>query len=163
MNVLNAKVTCNLCGNDGSNRVDCIEITYNKFVTGTRTRTITDYIYTTPLGNWTELKFDKSEGVQYTNFLNTMVFKNIEVYRKLARLALERIIEYPNLYRINLLNAICILDPTFVPPIINKKCKWQHELMETIVSSTSLVIIITCRNTFRLEKYFNALRALVIQ
>ena len=161
MNVLSAKVTCNLCGNDGSNRVDCIEITYSKFVTGTGNRKVTDYVYTTPLGNWVELKFNESEGVQYTNFLNTMVFKNIDVYRKLAKLALDRVLEMG--YHINLMNAIRILDPTFKPPRINTRCVWQLDLLETIAKSTSIVIIMTCRNTFRLERYFNALQALKVQ
>ena len=161
MNVLGAKVTCNLCGNDGSNRVDCIEITYSKFVSGTGVRKLTDYVYTTPLGNWTELKFNESEGVQYTNFLNTMVFKNIEVYRKLARLSLDHVLEMGS-YHINLMNAIRILDPTFKPPRINTRCAWQRDLLQTIATSTSMVIIMTCRNTFRLERYFNALQALKV-
>ena len=84
MNVLGAKAVCNLCGNDGSNTVDCIEITYNKFVSGFGYRIFTDYVYTTPLGNWVDIKFNEIDNVQYTNFLNTMVFKNIDVYRILA-------------------------------------------------------------------------------
>jgi hypothetical protein len=161
MNVLSATATCNLCGNDGNTEVDCIEIVYNKFVPGYGYRKITDYVYTTPVGNWTNLKFHDCDDVQYTNFLNTMVFKNIEVYRKLAKIALYRILDTP-LYKINLLNAICILDPTFIPPYINKKCAWQRNLIETIISSTSIHVICTCYNIRRLERYFNVLQSLKV-
>lgn len=161
MNVLGAKAVCNLCGNDGSNRVDCIEITYNKFVPETGYRVFTDYVYTTPLGNWVDIKFNEIDNVQYTNFLNTMVFKNIEVYRKLAKLALDNILEM-DLYHIKLLNAICILDPTFTPPYINTRCTWQWDLMYNIVSTTSYRIIATCHNTRRLKKYFNVLQSLTV-
>ena len=141
---------------------ECIEITHSKFIPGIGYKRIIDYVYTTPLGNWTELVFDDEENAPlYTNFLNTMVFKNIEVQRKMARLSLEYILEYPGWYRINLLNAVCILDPTFTPPWINTYCKWQCELMEEIVSSTSLMVIATCRNMDRLNKYFNSLQALI--
>jgi hypothetical protein len=161
MNVLSVKYTCNLCGNDGSNAVDCVEITYRKYTPENGYRTLTDYVYTKPLGNWTEIKFNSSDDVQYTNFLNTMVFKNIEVYRKLARLALSNVVNYP-MYHIKIINALCILDPTFVPPIINKRCTWQRELLENIAQTTSLRVIYTCKNTYRLERYFNALQSLVM-
>ena len=153
MNILYAKFTY-----DG---VDCIELVYNKFVPGIGIRKHTDYLYTTPLGNWYELNFNDSDNVLYSNFLNTMVFKNIDVHRRLARLALSRILG-SNIYRINLLNTIRILDPTFVPPRINLDCRWQCELMEEIVSSTSLTVITTCYNERRLTRYFNALQALEV-
>jgi len=141
----------------------CIEITYTKFVSGIGLRRIIDYVYSYPLGGWTELVFDDESPPMYTNFLNTMVFKNIEVYKKMAKLHLDSILEVPWLYRINLLNAICILDPTFTPPRINVNCRWQNELMEDIVSTSSLMIISTCRNIKRLERYTNALQVLVVR
>ena len=158
MSVLKATFTCNMCDSNGD---DCIEIEYIKHLPGTGSKKHTAYVYTTPVGNWHDLKFKESDDVSYSNFLNTMVFKNIDVRRKLAKLALDRIIE-SEWYRINLLNAIRILDPTFIPPMINLHCHWQCELMEEIATITSLRIIATCRNEKRLERYFNALQALEV-
>ena len=157
-NLLNATYICNMCDSSGT---DCIELTYSKFVPGFGTKQFIEWVYTTPLGNWRELKFNEDENVSYSNFLNTMVFKNIEVYRKLAKLALDKILEM-DLYHIKLLNAICILDPTFTPPYINTRCTWQWELMYNIVSTTSYRIIATCHNTRRLKKYFNVLQSLTV-
>ena len=142
---------------------DCIEITYTKFIPGIGIKRMIDYVYSTPLGGWTELVFDGETPPLYTNFLNTMVFKNIAVYRKMAKLVLDCILEFPGLHRIQLLNAVCVLDPTFTPPWINVYCKWQCELMEEIVSSTSHMIIATCRNMNRLERYFNILQGIIVQ
>jgi hypothetical protein len=152
-----------VCARVLTGEYECIEITYTKFVCGVGTRRIIDYVYSYPLGGWTELIFDGESPPLYTNFLNTMVFKNIEVQRKMAKLVLDSILEVPWMYRINLLNAVCILDPTFVPPRINTNCRWQNELMEDIVSSYSLMVIATCRNEKRLERYFNALQALTVR
>jgi len=161
MNTLvQAKHSISLLSNDSN--VDCIEITYKKYIHGVGYRTKTDYVYTKPAGNWVELKFYNEDNVEYSNFLNTMVTKNLDVHRKLAKIELDRILDSPGMYRINLLNAICILDPTFIPPIINKRCRWQCDLLEDIVSKTSLYVISTSRNERRLERYFNALCSLKV-
>lgn len=157
-NLLNATYICNMCDSSGT---DCIELTYSKFVPGFGTKQFIEWVYTTPLGNWRELKFNEDENVSYSNFLNTMVFKNNEVHRKLAKLALERILSSDR-YRINLMNTIRILDPTFIPPRINLNCRWQCEFMEELVTTRSLVVIATCRNDRRLARYFNALQALEV-
>jgi hypothetical protein len=162
MNVLlHAKYSVSLlCDNTVSG---IVEFTYKKFTPGIGYRTKTGYVYTTPAGNWNELKFAAEDNVNVSNFLNTMVIKNLDVRRKLASLELYRILDQPGEFRINLLNAMRILDPTFVPPHINKTCGWQCELMEDIVSKSSFRIIATCRNEQRLERYFTALQALQVR
>lgn len=57
----------------------CIQIDHEKFVPGIGWCPKTDYVYTEPLGNWTELIFRASEDVKYIDFLTTMVYKNLEV------------------------------------------------------------------------------------
>jgi len=160
MKLLHAKYSVSLLS---SKAIGCVEITYEKFLPGVGYRNKTDYVYTDPAGDWVQLCFSKEDNVNVSNFLNTMVIKNLEVYHKLAKLELERVLDTPGTFRINLLNAIRILDPTFVPPIINKRCRWQCELMEDIVSKTSICIIATCKNEWRLERYFTALQALRVR
>jgi hypothetical protein len=156
MNIIKAKYVYDV---DSPLSADCIEITRAKFTPGIGYQNKMDYIYSAPRGDWTEIKFRPNENVSYSNFLNTMVFKNLEVSRKLAKLELERVLDL-NVYDINLLNAIRILDPTFIPPVINTKCQWQNDLLTDIITKSSICVISTCRNRYRLERYFNALRAL---
>ena len=144
----------------------CIEITYTKNFSGKKA---VDFVYTSPNGSWTELVFGEDSQVLYTNFLNTMVFKNLEVHRKLARFSLESILysspmsDYEMFHtKIKLLNAICILDPTFVPPRLNIRCLWQRNCLNSILT-WSFNIISNCRNEKRLERYFIVLQGVLTQ
>lgn len=139
---------------------DCIEVSYRTFTPGIGYTTKTSFVYSTPLGNWTEIKFTE-DNVKYSNFLNTMVYKNLEVRRLLAIVALRDVLSVFK-YNIKLLNAMAILDPTFVPPNINLSCRWQCEMVDEIVNKSSFHVISTCRNEYRLTKYFNALQALEV-
>jgi len=136
--------------------VDCenhvIEVKTDKWLTGTGWREHTDFLYTSPKGNWTELKFTTREQVRYVDFLNTMVNKNLEIARKIALLHVDRILESPNRHSsfVNLMNSIPILDPTFVPPDFNLRCRWQRELLETICNEWVKSVILTCLTYTRL-------------
>jgi hypothetical protein len=113
-----------------------------------------------PNGNWTDIKFDPDDEVLATDFLHTMVFKNLDVSRKIASLSLERIIEHTEVSWPNYIQTMCamrILDPTFEPPHINLNCRWQKDLLESIVERTSRTLISTCKNADRLDRYSNAL------
>ena len=151
MYVLSAKYAYDSC--------PCITIEYTKFLTGSGYVKITDFIYSIPLGNWTELKFSKNNRVDYIDFLKTMVFRNLDTQRRLARLALTRFDYAPSYFKLKALNAISILDKTFYGPVINLKCQWQRELLDFMTDQTSIHVISTCRNMDRLERYFNALQA----
>jgi hypothetical protein len=123
------------------------------------------YIDTFPLGNWNEIKFDPDDNVLVSDFLKTMVFRNIDVARVLARLALNRVVEHNDVmwkHYIQCMCAIRILDHTFVPPSININCGWQKDLLDSIVDKTSRCIIATCRNADRLERYAKALNEMKI-
>ena len=120
-----------------------------------------DHLYTAPIGGWTELDFDGDTCV-YAAFLNTMVYKNNVVFRKMAKLYLDAILDIPGAQRVQLLNAMRILDPTFSPPWVNLKCRWQCAMMDDIVD-TSYEIVSKCRNVRRLEKYVTVLQETVLK
>jgi hypothetical protein len=124
-------------------------------------RVVTDYVYTEPIGGWTELDFNGDE-CDYVAFLNTMVYKNVDVFRKMATLLLDELLDVPYKNRIQLLNAMKILDPTFTPPWINIHCTWQQELVEKVVNKT-FDVIGTCYNIHRLERYVTVLQSLRLQ
>jgi hypothetical protein len=118
-------------------------------------------VYTEPIGGWKKLDFE-GDYCKYVSFLNTMVYKNNDVYRKMARLMLEEILSVPRVHRIQLLNAIKILDPTFTPPWINVHCGWQQKLVETIVNTT-FDIIDSSYSERKLCKYVTVLQSIVAQ
>ena len=144
---------------DIHNQVDNVVITHTTWVPGTGWKDHTAYLTTKPEGNWNEIKFDSGTFTTYEDFLNTMVEKNLEVHRRIAKAALDTAI-YEDTNKIKLMNCIKILDPTFVPPIINQKCGWQNELVEEIATITSARIIATCKNESRLDRYFRVLRVI---
>ena len=116
-------------------------------------------IYTAPIGGWTRLDFEGDE-CRYASFLNTMVYKNVDVFRRMATLMLDELLNVPYRNRIQLLNAMKILDPTFTPPWINVHCGWQQDLVETVIIKT-FDVIDTCYNESRLERYVTVLQSLV--
>jgi hypothetical protein len=91
-----------------------------------------------------------------------MVYKNNVVFRKMAKLHLDGILDIPDAQRVQLLNAMRILDPTFSPPWINLKCRWQRDLMDDI-ADMSYVVVSECRNVRRLERYVTALQEIVLK
>ena len=141
--------------NHATDRTHYIEIKYTKYVEGHGYREATDFIYTNPIGGWKHLNFE-GDYCEYTAFLESMVYKNIEVYRKLSKLYLDGL---PKKNRIRGMNAMCIIDPTFTPPYINENASWQRALMDSVIDYTYEVIA-TSRNERRLKKYASALKAL---
>ena len=144
---------------DGSHVID---VTYDKFVPGIGVNSHREWFYdTAPTGNWTHLTFDPHQ-TKYESFLDCMVKKTLEVRRKLCKLALDNHDTVVPIYKtkIRLMNAIKILDPTFEPPLINRKCGWQNELLDEIYRNTSLRVISTCINEYRLDRYFSVVRTI---
>ena len=139
---------------DGDN---CISITIH----GHNTKKKTDYIYSTPKGDWFEIVFTHGDDMSYVDFLNIMVVKNLDVARKLALLAHERVVDHPE-HHIQMMNAIRIMDKTFWPPTINIKCRWQKEFMYELVNNFSVCVIATGRNMWSLNRYFLAMEAIQI-
>jgi hypothetical protein len=138
---------------DVTSQTDTVEIDYVKFVPGNGWKEHKDFIDTYPEGDWTDIHFDNSS-VKYADFLNTMVHKNIDVARKIAKISLDNVSTRDPKKLIRIMRAIEILDPTFVSPDINIDCSWQRELLEHMAFTTSYRIIATCKNIKRLNKYF---------
>jgi hypothetical protein len=57
----------------------CIQIDHEKFVPGIGWCLKTDFVYTEPVGDWTELTFKETDTIRYRDFLHTMTRKNLEV------------------------------------------------------------------------------------
>ena len=149
MFVLNAKNSFDVDANQ-----NVVEITTDRWRTGTGWCTHTDFLYTRAQGNWTEIQFNKNDAVKYVDFLNTMVEKNLEVARKMAQINSYAVIDYGSWSDyVRLMNSLTVLDPTFVPPFINLKCRWQRELLETLIKEWTQMVISTCRNINNLTKY----------
>ena len=143
---------------------DHIEVRYFVKLPGNVISHHIDYIYSRPKG-WTHLSFSEDLPVSYSDFLNTMVEKNVDVCRKMAKLELDTIVKELDPSKstktfIKIMNALKILDPTFDPPFINVKCGWQKHLLNEICSSTSFHVISLCRNHVRLQRYFNLLKVI---
>ena len=140
---------------DVNSEVDYVVIEHIKYIDGIGWKTHTDWLATYPEGDWTYINFGEDSHVKYEDFINSMVHKNVEVYRKMAKLSLDNVSTKDHPVKlIRVMNAIKILDPTFVPPVINTGCGWQNELLEHIAIPTSYRIIATCNNTKRLGRYF---------
>lgn len=123
----------------------------------------TDYLDTEPKGDWRTIKFNQYEAPTYSEFLNTMVHRTVEVARKMNLVELDRLLEYGQnntKLQCDLMANMCILDPTFDPPVINVSCRWQRELVYDIVSTHFKVVISTCKNVKNLIYLFMILRTL---
>ena len=108
------------------------------------------------LGDWYNLVFD-SEQLKLYKFLDTMVVPNLETRRIQALAIHDELINYEmdTDVKIDLMNAITILDKTFTPPTINKRCGWQRDLLDSIIFNYSKYVIQTCRNARSLKQYFS--------
>jgi hypothetical protein len=122
----------------------------------------TQYIYSVPIGWWTDLLFNKSfENVDQYKFMDTMMMKTDDVVRRMARLRLDQFLwetslDYQGLIKV--MNAMVLLDPTFNPPWINRRSKWQRELLHHIVYTESYRLVDTAQmNHRRFERFNDAL------
>lgn len=143
-------------------REHVVEISYDKFIPGIGIKSHREWFYdTAPAGNWTHLVFEPHQ-TMYECFLDCMVKKTLDIRRRLCRLALDNHDTVVPVFKtkIRLMNALKILDPTFEPPIINRKCGWQNELLIEIYGNTSMRVIATCLNEYRLARYFSVVRTI---
>lgn len=125
----------------------------------------TDYLQTTPLGSWTEITTLR-KNLSYDKFLDTMVEQTLEVRRRKTSLRVQRVCEkYHNNISVKLwlLNSMRILDPTFSPPVINKRASWQKELVDCMLNDTIHDLIERCYNETRLEKLYHVTRLIEIE
>ena len=138
---------------DVNSQIDTVEIEYTKHIPGIGWKKHIDYIDTYPEGDWNELHFSDCSSVKYVDFLTTMVHRSTDVARKIAKVSLDNVSTKNPRKLLKIMNAVRILDPTFIPPEINVDCTWQNELMEHIAYTVSYRIIATCKNKYRLGRY----------
>ena len=135
-----------------------IEIDTTQFNEGTMWTTKTEFIDSIPKGSWNYLEFTRENEVSFVNFLDVMVQETMDVIKIKIKLLLDETIE-ENAREI--VNAIPKLDPTFIPPDTNPRCRWQNELLKDICHSSVYYVVATCRNQQRLKKFFKFISLLV--
>lgn len=142
-----------------------IEVLYSKYINDEGYKTFVDYLAAKPIGDWTKI-VSKTQGVRYEKFIDTMIEKNVETRQKMAAIMLENIQGYMfNNIRtqIRVMNSVKILDPTFDPPYINKRCSWQREFVSTFCKEILPDVIERCTNVNRLERFFNVLKLIELE
>ena len=139
--------------------VSCIEIKYSKYIEGEGYVVLPMLLETTPIEGWEKFKSPK-QSLRYDDFLSSMVEKNIMVRRTMAKIALDAVLCENNDINslIRIANSIKVIDTTFVPPFINKRCKWQRDLIYEMCLYTFPLIIDGCKNERRLDNLFSVLR-----
>lgn len=136
---------------------DILEITYDKYIEGFGYEQFTDSFNTRLISkkflNWYD---SDNKSIRYEQFLDTMVFKTTETMRKMALIQLENILLENNSSHslLRIMNMIKILDPTFIPPLINLTCSWQKRMMKEFCITTLPKVIESSTNHYRLTKFF---------
>ena len=140
------------------------EVNYTKYTEGIGIKSDTDEFETKLLGNIDVLNFENNI-IKYEEFLDIMIEKTIETTRKMVLIELDNVmLENKNINSlIRIMNTIKILDPTFVPPIINKICSWQKRYVVETCKKTLPQIIKTSTNEYRLNKMFRILKLIEIE
>ena len=89
-----------------------------------------------------------------------MVNKTTETQRKCVLVQLDNILlENKNIYSlVRIMNAVKILDPTFIPPLINTTCSWQKRMVKDFCLTTFPKIIEKSTNNYRLNRLFRVLQ-----
>jgi hypothetical protein len=142
-----------------------IEIMYSKYVPDEGYKTFVDYLNAQPIGDWTKI-VSKKETVRYEKFLDTMIEKNLETRQKMALIMLENItgdmfIDIKT--QIRIMNTIKILDPTFDPPFVNRRCSWQKQFVRDFCKDILPDVVERCTNEKRLDRFFSVLRLIELE
>jgi len=142
-----------------------IEIMYSKYVPDEGYKTFVDYLNAQPIGDWTKI-VSKKETVRYEKFLDTMIEKNLETRQKMALIMLENVtgdmfVDIKT--QIRIMNTIKILDPTFEPPFINRRCSWQKQFVRDFCQDILPDVVERCTNEKRLDRFFSVLRLIELE
>lgn len=132
---------------------DGVRLEYLVETPGYPSRKKIDWLQTVPVGTWQDISFRQDENMCVDRFLDTMVVKTNEVLRKMCIILLKNIGWNYHEY----MYLIPMLDPTFDPPRINPKCRWQREFANSLVDEHFFGVVATCRNQTRLKKLYDEL------
>ena len=105
-----------------------------------------------PMGGWCHLNFSEYTP-SYIQFMECFLIPTLDVLRLIAKTYIENIRITPGTF-----GKITILDPTFTPPVLNRRCKWQMDMLNTISIPYSVTVIATCMNAHRLRHYINSVK-----
>ena len=111
-----------------------------------------NWLYTLPKGDWTYLNL---RGVNYADFLRTMVEPNVDILRKIARIELQQV----NRWSIRAMRCLRTLDPSFDVPYINKNSEWQMNMVSHFNKTVGFSVIDSCTDQWALMTYANQVRA----
>jgi len=142
-----------------------IEVIYSKLIPDEGYKTFCDYLKADPIGDWTKI-VARDNGVRYEKFIDTMIEKNLETRQKMAAIMLDNVLNnvFTNIRtQIRLMNTVKILDPTFEPPFINKRCTWQREFVTTFCKEILPDVVERCIHVARLERFFNVLKLIELE
>lgn len=138
-----------------------VSVLVTKYVEGQGYQDFLMYFETGAIGGWDVIK-SRRQCIRLDQFLDAMVEKTLETRRVQATLQLENVLCENNnarsLFRV--MHSVKILDPTFVPPIINPACAWQKKLVRLFCTETLPTVIAGCTNEKRLDIFFNVQRVI---
>lgn len=138
-----------------------ISVLVTKYAEGRGYEDFLTYFETGAIGGW-DVITSRRQCIRLDQFLDSMVEKTLETRRVQATLQLENVLCENNnaraLFRV--MHSVKILDPTFVPPIINPVCSWQKKLVRSFCTDTLPTVIAGCTNEKRLDIFFNVQRVI---
>lgn len=136
---------------DIDSRSDIITCHTQKFVPGIGWTKTVHYLYNRPNGNWTDVQFEHRSMI-FHEFLNSFVVQDVQVMRRKCKLVIDSLNDNEQFYTV--VKLLKIVDPTFTPPVINRKCKWQNDLVRDIATRNAFYVTETCMNFVRLKKFY---------
>jgi hypothetical protein len=147
---------------DERTNLPSVELKYSRYVEGDGYINESACFNTKPIGDWVEIKF-KHGSTSYADFLGNMIVNTTRTRRVMATIILEDILceNFDVNCTIRLMNAIKIIDPTFVPPIINKGSKWQREFIKELCLYTFPQVIMKCGHKKRIIALIDVLKSIV--
>ena len=141
-----------------------VELKYSRYVEGDGYINEAACFNTKPIGNWEEIKF-KHGFTSYAHFLQTMIINTTRTKRVMACIMLEDILceNFDINCIIRVLNAVKIIDPTFAPPIINKRVRWQREFVREFCTYTFPLIIMKGGYKKRVTELIDVLKSIAVE
>lgn len=138
-----------------------IEINYDKYIDGFGYEKFKDSFVTSLISSSNIYHIEgKEKSLRYEQFLDTMVIKTTETLRRSVLVQLDNVMCLNrNIYSlIRIMNTVKIIDPTFIPPIINVTCSWQKRMVREFCLSTLPIIVNDTTNQYKLQRLFRVLQ-----
>jgi hypothetical protein len=139
-----------------------IEINYDKYIDGFGYEKFKDKFVTSLISssNTYYMTDGNEKSLRYEQFLDTMVIKTTETLRRSVLVQLDNVMCLNrNIYSlIRIMNTVKIIDPTFIPPIINVTCSWQKRMVREFCLTTLPTIVNTTTNEYKLQRLFRVLQ-----